>query len=221
MLELSIALLPFLIADVVNPVLFAFMVFTAGTPNPVISSSAVLLGHTFAYLISGVLLALGFERIAAYLANPSALDYFVGLVVGCLLLWVAIGPSRKKDKRQPESGGSLTPLKAFGLGAVINFVGVPFALPYFAALDQILKADLSFALSLAVLIGYNLLYALPFVIVPALVVAIGDRSRPVLERINGVLERVSGLLMPILLGLAGLALIADALLYFFTGQGLF
>jgi len=39
--------------------------------------------------------------------------------------------------------GGLTPVKAFGLGAVINFVGIPFALPYFAALNQILKADLT------------------------------------------------------------------------------
>jgi len=37
----------------------------------------------------------------------------------------------------------LTPLTAFGFGAVINLIGLPFALPYFAALDQILKADLT------------------------------------------------------------------------------
>jgi hypothetical protein len=44
-------LIPFLIADVLlisdvlNPVLFAFMVYAVGTPRPVLTSSVMLLGH--------------------------------------------------------------------------------------------------------------------------------------------------------------------------------
>lgn len=221
MIELSAVLAPFLIADIVNPVLFAFMVYAAGTTMPVWNSSAVLLGHTLAYFVSGVALALGFDRIADYLASPGAFDYLIGFVVGVLLLWVAFRPGKKTEQRRPETGGSLTPVKAFSLGAVVNFVGVPFALPYFAVLDQILKANLSVAESLVVLVGYNLAYALPFVIVPVLVATLGDRSGPLLQRINGVLERISGFLMPLLLALVGLALVADALLYLATGVGLF
>ena len=71
------------------------------------------------------------------------------------------------------------------------------------------------------MVAYNLVYALPFLVVPILVATLGERSRPVLQRINGTLDRASAFLMPVLLGVAGLALVADALLYFTTGEGLF
>ena len=75
--------------DVVNPVLFAFMVYAADTQRPVVTSSAVLLGHTAAYFGAGIVIALGLEKITHYLANPSSIDYLIALIVGLLLLWVA------------------------------------------------------------------------------------------------------------------------------------
>jgi len=39
---------------------------------------------------------------------------------------------------------------------------MPFAIPYFGALDQIMKADLSLGASTFALALYNLLYVLPF-----------------------------------------------------------
>ncbi len=104
---------------------------------------------------------------------------------------------------------------------VINLVGLPFALPYFAALDQILKADLSVIDSALVLTGYNIGYALPFLLVPGLAMALGDGARPVLARINDKVDRVSAYLMPLMLGLVGIALVADAVIFFSTGSGLF
>lgn len=214
-------LIPFLIADVLNPVLFAFMVYAAGTRRPVLTSSAMLLGHTVAYFGAGIVIALGLEKITHYLANPSSIDYLIALIVGLLLLWVAFPKAQKAEAKRPEDSGKMTPLSAFGLGAVINFIGIPFALPYFAAIDQILKANYSVGDTLVLLVAYNLAYALPFLIVPVLVATIGERSRPVLQRINGALDRASAFLIPVLLGLAGLALVADAVLYFATGEGLF
>lgn len=222
MIATAAVLIPFLIADVINPVLFAFLVFAAGSDRPVINSSAVLVGHTLAYLVVGILAALGLEKITALLANPGTIDYLVGLAVGILLLWMAFPGAPKGRQKDPEQGGTaLTPLSALGLGALINFIGAPFALPYFAAIDQVLKADLGTLEVLGMLLGYNLLYALPFSLVPVAVAVFGDRSRPLLERINQLLERTSAFLMPLVLGLAGLALIADAALYFTTGSGLF
>jgi hypothetical protein len=49
----------------------------------------------------------------------------------------------------------------------------------------------------------------------------GEKAKPVLGRINDVLDKVSGFLMPIMLGVIGLALLADALKYFLTGSSLF
>lgn len=221
MIDDAVRLLPFLAVDIVNPVLFAFMVYAAGSNRPILASSMLLLGHMLAYFLFGIVAALGFEQVAAYLANPSLLDYLLGLVIGVLLLWMAVritvqAPSGKKISEQP-----LGLLSALGMGAVINFVGIPFALPYFAVVDQILKADLSTAAAVGLIAGYNITYALPFLIVPVLVAILGEKSAALLQRINAALDRISNFLMPVLLGLAGLALIADALLYLFSGEGLF
>lgn len=221
MVEIWAILIPILLTDIVNPVLFAFLVYAAGSNRPLMNSSAVLLGHTVAYFFVGIVLALGLERIAERLADRKPFDYVIGLIIGLVLILVAI-PSRKKSYKRPQERAlQLTPIKAFGFGAVVNFIGIPFAVPYFAAIDQILKAGVSAATALVMLAAYNALYALPFAVVPLLVAVLRDRGRPILERINAVLERVSGYIMPLLLSLVGLALTVDAIKYFATGAGLF
>jgi len=71
------------------------------------------------------------------------------------------------------------------------------------------------------LVIYNLLYALPFTIVPILIAAIGKESRPILSKINSIIDKISGFLMPILLVLVGVALLADSIFYFINGRSLF
>ncbi len=221
MQDLWLTLPPILIADVVNPVLFAFMVYAVGTTRPVANSIAALLGHTIAYLAFGVLFALAFNVIAERIANPEPVDYWISLVIGVLLLWVA-WRSRSSDSTPSDrsADSEMSPIKAFFLGGVINLVGIPFALPYFAAIDQVLKADLNTTASLTVIAVYNIAYALPFLIVPVLAVVMGEAARPVLARINNKVDRISAVLMPVMLVLVGLFLIADALVYFMTGAGL-
>ena len=53
-------------------------------------------------------------------ANPSSIDYFIALIAGPLLLWVVFPPAKKPETKRPEESGSMTPLAAFGLGAVIR-----------------------------------------------------------------------------------------------------
>ena len=75
--------------------------------------------------------------------------------------------------------------------------------------------------ALILLAGYNVGYSLPFLVVPALALVLGEASRPLLARINEKVDRASGVLMPLMLGLVGLALVADAIRYFAIGKGLF
>jgi hypothetical protein len=49
----------------------------------------------------------------------------------------------------------------------------------------------------------------------------GKEARPLLDRINARLERASAIVMPLLLGLVGLALLLDAASYFISGTSLF
>jgi hypothetical protein len=76
-MEVWTVLFPILLTDIVNPVLFAFMVYAAGTGRPVLLSSSMLLGHTAAYFSAGIVLALFMESIATRLANPRMIDFVI------------------------------------------------------------------------------------------------------------------------------------------------
>jgi cytochrome c biogenesis protein CcdA len=221
MTELLTLLTPFLLADVLNPVLFGFMVVAAGTARPILNSSALLLGHTLAYFGAGILLSFGLEAVTERLGNPQDIDFVLGLVIGLACLGFAL-PSRKPaQKKTEEEAIRLTPLSAISWGAILNFVGIPFALPYFAALGQILSTDITSAQQWLALVLYNLAYTLPFLVVPVMVAISGDAAKPLLQKINGWLDRGSEVLMPLLLAGLGLALVTDAVMYFSGRPALF
>jgi len=160
------------------------------------------------------------DQISDRLANPKHIDFIISGLVGIGLLLMVLPTRKKGAPAAAEPEWELTPSKCFGLGAVVNFVGIPFALPYFAVVDRVLKADLSMTGSLAVLAIYNLCYALPFMIVPALVAVSGESAKPLLEQINGYIGKASDLLMPWMFGTLGLVLVADSVAYFYRGSGL-
>ena len=220
MLELLPVLLPLLLIDVLNPVLFALLIIAVGSSRPVANSSAFLAGHTVAYFGAGILIAIGLERITERLGNPQPVDFVVELALGLLCLWAALAARDGKASETQEPAGELNPLWCFGYGMIVNFIGVPFALPYFAAIDQLLKADLSTEVSLGVLVAYNLAYALPFALVPIAVAFMGQGLQPVLQKINNLLIGLVDRAMPVLLLLLGIVLSADAIKFFLTGEAL-
>jgi cytochrome c biogenesis protein CcdA len=214
-------LLPILLSDVLNPVLFTFMVYAAGSRRPVATSSAMLLGHTAAYICSGVFLAYSIEKLTARLANPQTIDFIIEFVIACALLWLVFRTRTDKGKRPDEQTPEFTVWKAFGFGAVVNLIGIPFALPYFAAIDQLLKSDLDSGGVITGLVIYNIAYALPFMLIPILTAIMGDKSKPILARVNGMMEKASDVIMPLLLLLIGLALLTDSVWFFINGQSFF
>jgi cytochrome c biogenesis protein CcdA len=220
MLELLPTLIPLLIVDALNPVLFALMIIAVGEKRPVVMSLSLLIGHTSAYFFSGVIIALALEQIAYRLAHPLPVDYLIQLVLGALCLWAALGSRGGKASEERTPARELTPLFCFGYGAMVNFIAVPFALPYFAAVDRIVKAELSTPQSLLALALYNLVYALPFMLVPLLSVMMGQAGRRILTTINNGLVRIVDILMPILLLGLGLVLIVDAALVLVRGEGI-
>ena len=220
MIELLPRLIPMLVVDVLNPVLFALLVVAVGTNRPVLNSTAFIAGHTIAYFVSGVIIAFGLEQITDRLENPHRVDFVFEVIIGLLCVWAALSSrdGKASEERQPE--GELTPLSCFGFGTIVNFIGVPFALPYFAAIDQLLKANLAIEPSLVVLTIYNLSYALPFMLVPLMVAVMGDACKPILEKTNSVLVKLVDICMPILLLLLGAILTLNGLTYLISGEPL-
>ena len=221
MLQTASIVLPFFIADVLNPVLFAVMVYATGSGSPALNSIAVLLGHTVAKLFVGITVALGLERIAHFLDNPSGVGSVVALIVGLLLIWHALPFGKKRDESHSEKRTHITLASGFKLGATVNLAAAPFALLYFGGIDQMIKADLSAFEVVVFLAIYNLLYSAIFLIVPGTIAILGDKGQVLLKKINTGMTQASSSMMPYILGLAGFALVSDAVFYFATGKGLF
>ena len=80
MIDLLPNLLPLLLVDVLNPMLFALMLVAIGTSKPFANSISFLAGHTASYFVSGVLIALGLDRILERLNNPHPVDFVLELV---------------------------------------------------------------------------------------------------------------------------------------------
>lgn len=228
MTDLWIVSLPILLVDIANPVLLAAVIFSLTSERPYAASLAVLGGHTFAYFLSGLLILVGpVDVLAGWLApfvdwfnNPVPTDYILGFVLGILLLavswrWKVAPPSPSENKPQSASGNLVT---AFGFGAVLNFVGIPFALPYFAFINQLYKMDIDHKFT--ALLFYNIAYLIPFLLVPLALAIFGRSAIPILQLINQGVEKGAAFILPVIIGLLGSAMVVDALLFFTTGEGL-
>jgi cytochrome c biogenesis protein CcdA len=221
MTELIVSLAPLLLIDALNPILFALLVVAAGSGRPAANTTALLAGHTAAYFGAGVAIAYALDAITYRLDHPKPVDFVVELVVGLVCLWVLYTSRSGTKSDKPGDKGQMAPGQSFVIGAIINFVGMPFAIPYFAVISQILKADLSTGSSFVTLGIYNFLYALPFALVPVAVIVFGDRCRPMLARISGALTGLANKFMPFLLFAVAAALRADAIVFFVRGSSLF
>lgn len=228
MLVLLAYLVPIVIVDTMNPVLAAAVIFALGTRRPYRAAFWVLSGWFAVYFLAGIGLAVGLERISGALASPRQIDFAIQTPIALAMIWVAYTSARdseqpKANKHVPQAGDSNHTLGASSgilLGATINLVGLLFAIPYFAAIDQMLKADLSVGGAIFVLALYNLAYILPFATLALLRFIYRDQADVLFEHINTWMEKAGAVIMPVMLFLIGAALIIDAVLYFATGTSL-
>jgi cytochrome c biogenesis protein CcdA len=225
MFELIVTSIPILVSDVLNPVLLAGVIFGLGSRRPFLNSTLLLLGWFVTYFAAGILLALGLDAIIDFFKTPRPIDFVIETVLGLLLIglgvYVVRSGQRHKKGREFDDADTLSAGTSFWIGASINLIGMPFAIPYFAFLGQILKADLDWMGALMVLLIYNLLYVLPFSLLIFIRLIYREESDVLFKSISDAMEWLSAILMPILLFLVGGALLADAFVFFSTGNPLF
>jgi len=141
--QLFIILIPFLLADMINPVLLGGAIYTLGSRHPYRNSWAMFSSFLVTYLFSGVILAVGIEYLTDAFEIPLYFDYILELFVAALLFYFAWkqwkeGDQHPEEELDHEKGMSVW--DSIFLGFQINIVGLPFAIPCLGSIGGRWKA---------------------------------------------------------------------------------
>jgi len=217
------ALLPSLIAiaalDSLNPSAIALQVYLLGMTKPIPRSFAFVIGIFLAYWTSGLLAVLGLDRlIQTVIVNSgfslsTPLFYIIQFLTGIILLIVGVTlriPTQPEPVKAPKK---LNLARAFLLGMSVTILVFPTALPYFAAIEQIVRANLDLLSTMSILALYNLIFVLPPIALIVIYLFFHRQSfaLTLLQRINRSIAIYSPhIIRSLILGL-GIFLIADSL----------
>lgn len=221
--ELILILTPISLIDSTSVIPFALVVLSVllGGRRPYLSSTMFLLGLVAACFPAGVLLVVGlgsiFDKVGEYLIwklnNPGTLFLALQIVVGVVMIVfgyrMAVARRERAQRKEPEAG--MSPPRAFLLGAGAMLAGLWGALPYFAAVDQILRADLPLTGVLGALLYYNLVFIAPLAALVVLRAVVGERANSVFAAINRFFEVWGRRVLMLLLLALGIALVADGI----------
>ncbi len=194
-----------------------------GAEKPFLTASAFIAGKFVPRFTFGLLLAIGLDaafdglRVRAREAwqDPDALVVLLQLVIGAMMVVFGYYLSHTSRQRPDHTSSTpLTPTSAFSIAAGLTVVGLPSALLYFAAIDQILRADLRAPGIVNAVLFYNVVYLSPLMLIVLSRRLFGARADPLFGAVARFLERWGKRLMFFgLLGL-GAVLVADAIGWF-------
>ena len=172
----------------------------------------------------GLLLAIGldtaFDQVNVRLQDtwqePGVLLVVLQLVIGGAMVtfgYRLFQASKQQSDRAPSM--PMTPIGAFSVAAGLTVIKLPGALPYFAAIDQVLRADPTVLEIVKALLYYNLIYLLPLMSLVLASRLFGTRSDRIFAAVTRFVGRWGKRLMSFgLLGL-GVVLVVDAVGWFF------
>lgn len=232
MFELLTVLIPIALIDSTSilPLALVTLINLLAGQRPYLTAAAFLAGLFVSYLV----MALGFlfglsavldvvnEWVGYRWNNPQPVDFAVEVILGLVMLFFGL---KITEKRQEKSGGKKlasggTPAAAFGFGCMVNVVGFPGAVPYFAAADRIVQANLTASDSILAVVFYVVVFVLPLTIIVLMRAVLGARMDGVMLAIKGFFDTWGKRLILVLLILLGLFLVTDGLLYFLRGEPL-
>ena len=228
MFELLATLFPIALIDSLSvvPVAIVPLILVLGGKRPILGTFSFMAGIIVTYFPFGVLLLYGFDALFQVLAGhfmrwwrkePDFGELLIQLFVGILLVVYGQRLCRRKQIKGSNlsKGSSINPVQAFSIGAIINLSGMWGALPYFAAIAQILKEDPSPLGMITALSFYNGVFALPLFSFMVLYLVFGERSSRLFATISDGIIRWGNKLIPILLIGLGFILVIDALGWFY------
>ena len=225
MVELLIVLTPIGLLDSTSmiPMCIVILVVLLAGPRPLLRSSALIVGIFVIYVASGLLIFLGlqsvFDEISAYTLrlwqNPETEELIFQAVIGAVLLafGVRIATARKSRTEKPVAS-DMTAAQAFLAGAGLMIVGLPGAVPYFAAIDLILRAEVTLLQRMLAFGYYNFVFVTPLVAIVALRLILGERSTGILDAVKRFFDSWGQRLIVALLLILGVVLLVDGIGWF-------
>lgn len=222
MTDLLVVLTPIGLLDSTSiiPLCIVLLVVLLAGPNPIVRSCALILGIFVAYLAFGLLVLLGLQtiidQIDAYIdrlwTNPNLEELILQIIIGlvlCVVAWRMTAKDKKSvDKPAPSS---MTAVQAFVSGAVLTIVGLPGAVPYFAAIELTMRAALTTAEEIMAIVFYNVVFVLPIAAIVVLRVILGHRSQRLLDGIKRFFDSWGQRVIVALLVILGVILILDGI----------
>lgn len=189
--EVIVKLIPFIIGSAVVPLQIMMIIVLLGSPSQgLLKATFLFLGMTVVRLLQGVFFGLVLSPIAGEGGGKSPVVSALLMILGILLLITAYKQWRNED--DPDGPppkwmtmlDSLTPLKAFGMGAGLVLISGKFWVFTLSAIGLIEEAQLgqpssSLAFLLFILLAQSLLLMIILVrlFIPA-------KSRSLLENIS-------------------------------------
>ena len=182
----------------ITPLCIVPLITLLSGPQPLLRAGAFLTGIFISYLICSMLVLFGMQEILSDLSefmgerlrNPDTLDLCLQIVLGVCMIFFG---SKMADARESRDNRglteSVTTIRAFSAGAMLTIIGLPGAIPLFAAVDQILRADPGLGQKILAITYYNFLFILPVSSVLVLRLWMGERAESLLARVNGFIAR--------------------------------
>ena len=169
------------------------------------------LGYFSAYTVIGVTaVTLGYRTTKNNNGEPSLFLPVLLLVLGTLLLWLSLRNWRKpvsESREEPRFFSmmdNITPLKAFGFGALVTVMNVKNLALFLTAVSVIILSSLTISEKIMITLLDVFVFCLS-VIIPVLVyVSFPRRAKDMLLAFRGVLERNGrfvGIWFPLIFGL--------------------
>lgn len=215
---LSIAAIAFV--DSLNPSLFIAQFYLLTTPKPIPRLLSYIMGILVVNFAGGIVILAGARAVVSRFVEsvpPEALRIGqIGLGVAALLfaVWILRQAYSTDGDRAVRKPRSLSVVHTFLLGMVVMLNEITTALPYFAAIEQIVQAELSTPQTLIVLAGYNAVFALPLFGFVGLYVALRQRFTTQLGAITAWIERWTPRLLGAFSVAIGVWLLIDGAAYF-------
>lgn len=206
------------------PVCIIPIIILLTSDRPAYYTNIFLLGLLVVYIPFGLLLVFGFNAVltaAGQLISdwikqePSSAEIFLQLFIGLALIGWGYQIAKKhihKLEEKPEI--KITARLTFTFSSLLMLSGLWGALPYFAAADQILRAELNFTKTLFVILYYNFIFISPLIVLFILGITLGPVSKLILEKAAAWLLHFGKMAITIALYILGAILITDAIGWF-------